>query len=678
MNNKITFSNNIKVKKDNLKQEYMNNNIKFNAFGYTRDVGKNRWIEVNSSNKIVDGISEPVFLSSGLVDRIGEELITLDWSLGEDTVLEDGIIKVQGSDKATKQVVDLVPGKSYKFSVKISNYKSSSFYLKIDDKYVVKSKTKNGVYEGIFVFSGATKEVLLTMGNVNSYWNIDYFSIKEIRQVNFFNAPFDNSNDEIMLYNNGIKTNKEFYPGDIIHIGGGTNLISNSSFDNNIDGWTASNDDSEQSWDNQGIRLKPSNYRGSYIQVSGVSAGVSYKLTLTISNIVQGSGRIYVGRESRDNYISNKASLGLGTHSYIVTPTVSELRITLATTGKDTDDVTFDNITLEPIEQTYRAVKKSPESTKITSTYFEKIDFISRQDPILLGEDGKYRSFRGFKDFNAGFLVDDIADSYNFVKTGKNLFKTTNLKCINEENEEENYSGELIVVGLHQRLNAGSYHPAFNPFGSGYIWTEDLTTSDFRKWNESEWIDGTINAFKYAPLNRPNGGRLGGKSQRPDYKHYDKVYKNSDGGLIFRNPLAIKPNIKDLLGIKTNLILGNNDVNEENSEVTLVVGDVFMYLGGSAFKNRYSYLTDLTIYVSSGLDDYTLTQNGNLLYGKEGEIVSIKANDRETKLIYKDDYKLERLDKYNAIPFLYYDKIQYKTPVTLTKQHKQLLTQGEI
>lgn len=80
----------------------------------------------------------------------------------------------------------------------------------------------------------------------------------------------------------------------------------------------------------------------------------------------------------------------------------------------------------------------------------------------------------------------------------------------------------LYIWGAVTRLNAGMYHPVYNPFGAG-------TDTAGKKWHES-----TIPVYgaQQCMANSANGDQASGVSGRPDGKFYDCVYSGGLGGII--------------------------------------------------------------------------------------------------------------------------------------------------
>jgi len=460
-------------------------NSVFNAYGYTKDVGKSRWLETDIPNTIVDSVSEPIRFSKGLVEREADSKVVLP------------------------------------------------------------------------------------------------------------NAPFADSTDKLLSYQtatDGIKTAIAHEAGDIVHIGDGGNLFDYGTFDgNNDNGWDITDDGVDIT--NERIEISPpeDGYQSAY-STFNLNKGTAYRMNITIGSSAGtiDNTYIYLGTGIGYSDILNNSSEGsIGDRFFIFnTPNgIGDITIHITVRGYvSSKTVTYDNISVIPIEQTYQAIGTVPTETALNDTSkFNKVDFISRQDPILLCEDGKYRTFKGYKNFEAGFSVDDVAIGYGFSKLDKGLFSVTDLDCVNDAGDPDNYTGEVIIVGVQQRLNAGAYHLFFNSFGCAETARIDTPTSNSsRRWYDTdsyktsslyevfigcEYNDAVVTCRRDSNSVPTGSLEVSYLDARPDLKRYDKVYKNSDGGMIFRNQLAVKHSLTDLLNSKTNELIGLSDTSEEMGAV---------------------------------------------------------------------------------------------------------------
>jgi len=331
------------------------------------------------------------------------------------------------------------------------------------------------------------------------------------------NAPFADSTDELLSYQtatDGIKTAIAHEAGDIVHIGDGAELVGGTNFDGSL-----TPNDTTISFDGSTV------------------AGVMYGIKVFVSAVTAGVATI-----AGFNISAN------GNHS-----TTSDNIIDLIADADFDGTVT---VSIVAIEQTYQAIDTVPTETALNDTSkFSKVDFISRQDPILLCEDGKYRTFKGYKNFEANFSVDNVANGYGFDKLGKGLFSVTDLDCINDAGDPDNYTGEVVIVGVVPRLNAKMFNLVFNRLGSyqnndGEFWYNETT--------KVESVYGLLNVD------------VGSVSGHPADQTHDRVALEKDNCLIFKPSYAVSNSKHDLLSDVTSSLVSGDGSMVCNTGVELI------------------------------------------------------------------------------------------------------------
>jgi len=383
--------------------------------------------------------------------------------------------------------------------------------------------------------------------------------------ISFYEAPFSGADDELL--ESTIETQQNHKAGDIIHCGDGDELVQ-------IDNYTYHGDNTPV-YDSETGELTVTNNGDEYGYVSYVvtaSAGdfliVSFDLVSTTASPVkvrfdENSGD-YTDGDLYDEIIST------GQQTHIVRPIDSESRLTFIMDNDSDANMVIKNLSVRTSsDTTYQATTQTIAGDLVTDiTKFTKINFVSRQDVIFVGEDGKYKTIKGYRNFDAGFSVDDVADAYGWTKVGKGLFTVSNLECKDTDGTILNYTGEIAGISLVSRLNAKMYDVAHNPFGT-------RKNSDDKFWYEVE------NANTYETLNADTSTTSG----RPYGRLEDKIYFEGLGGLVFRNTLAIKPNKKDLLEDETNKLVDVDEMSEECGVVTTMLPLV-------PYKTQLDYLDD--------------------------------------------------------------------------------------
>jgi len=455
-------------------------------------------------------------------------------------------------------------------------------------------------------------------------------------------APFaDGSTDELLSHSdNGFETQVDHKAGDIIHCGDGAELVSNGTFDSDVDGWEAHNADiSSESGKLKVDDSADSGGNSCASQSLSLVAGVKYLIRV---DLIDATDTTYVQiGSSSSKYETLERVLSLGDNSFEFTADDKSTNINLVVAN---DKIAyFDNISVKPVEQTYQSLVPTTSGDLVTDgTRFSKIDFVSRQDVIFIGEDGKYKTIKGYHNFPAGFSADDVANAYGFTKKGKGLFEVNDLECVGDDGVATTYTGEITSISLVSRLNAGAYHPAHNAFGtSATSETDDPGSISARSWysRDAYNITSTYETFETCELEDDvaKGSRnyrnyineSEDNSYRPDKKHCDKVYFEGLGGLIFRNTLAIKPNKKDLLEDETNELVDVDEMNEECGVRCKMIKGNSAYLWGSnngkTNEVRFTGLVDTsTISIGTGLSGYYLVSG--TVHAVRGTVTSMLDN----------------------------------------------------
>jgi len=450
------------------------------------------------------------------------------------------------------------------------------------------------------------------------------YTVRKLQTLELPEAPFSpSSTDTLLDYSlHGVTTQIAHELGDIVHCGNGQELVTNGTFDTNTDGWTAEDsvtiDRGTFAGRDNVVKLTNNDtYANTFKQeiLSKLAIGTMYKV------------ECYAYSPS-SNAKAKAAKLILGTESATITEDDKWEKITLTvlavsgmydsvgvrcegTDGDATDDIVyFDNISVTPIEQTYQAIEPTTSGELLTSSKFQKLDSITRQDVITIAvENGKavYKTMKGLHTFAPGTSNDEIASAYSWSKLGNGLYSVDGV--------------ESIIVGLSSRLNAGAYHPVFNSKACGKF--RD-SSSTWQTWYTTNEILATYDCV----LNNGGAGEIASGlsyNGRPDGAFYDKLYFDSIGGLVFKPSYAITPSASDILTHGENELIGVDAMAEsagvECVEQYGIPTTIHYVLASSLFKINYK--TSLTT-------DTTINANAVIQLSRNGVVERLK-----TKSVYK-------------------------------------------
>jgi len=475
-------------------------------------------------------------------------------------------------------------------------------------------------------------------------------------------APFaDGSGDEVLSHSdNGFATQSDHKAGDIVHCGNGKNIVigDDSTFNSDTGYWETVGDSSIS----DGVLKLVRNDNGNLCRILDpyLDEGV-YIVEFDVVSFVSGSDKMSLGFS--DNYKINVATLEGQRYKGYFKNLHYNSSFRLYVYGDD-GEIHIDNFSIKPVEQTYQATTSTAAGDLVTdSTKFSKIDFVSRQDVIFIGEDGKYKTIKGYHNFSAGFSVDDVANAYGCTKVGKGLFSVTDLSCINYDGTETTYTGEITAISLVSRLNSKMYDVVHNPFGS-------RKDSDDKFWYEVNNQDTYITLLKDV---NSTSGRVD-ENNLGDKKLEDKVYFEGLGGLIFRNTLAVKPNKKDLLEDETNKLVGVDEMSEECSVVSCVATQEYPYIGV-----KYYTKTEMKIYRIGSLINQ-LEENELITFQcvfSNGKTLKVKGITTTVSSVDNGSVAINSITQEGDFPYSEeWVNYGYKA-YSFSRNHQQLLQQGK-
>jgi len=384
-------------------------------------------------------------------------------------------------------------------------------------------------------------------------------------------APFaSGATDELLDDSvNGVTTQADHSKGDIVVTG--NELVDNGTFDTDTTGWTLTDGTLSHSTDKALATYTTSSQ--TLRQDLNLITNLSYVISFTIHpNSSVGAAKVNIfGGDFQ--YFSPE--VGVDTNVTLVCVAGSGIEEIAITTYMTSGSYTIDNISVTLVDTSYQAIADTTANDLLTNTdKFQVIDYVTRQDVILLTKTG-YKTVTGIHTFDDTVSNDDIASAYDWSKLGNGLY--------NDGTEE------VIISGIVARDNAGAYHPVYNGFGTVAFTNTSQETNhwyitDFNIYN----VYDTFNPSNTRTIGGEHGGGSllyptygnkaydgGWKGVRPDGKFYDKIYYESNGGLIFLPTYSKEVSKVDLLNDEMNkLVSGDTDMSLEMGVETVYATSV--------------------------------------------------------------------------------------------------------
>ena len=535
------------VDKAAIKNELQNDAV-FSGYGNTERVDNtDRFKETDTPNLILDTVGDSVRLTDGLVDTLGDELVTngdfsdgtAGWGIGRGAILSvrDEKIYIKNSSLASGYTTQMIPtqaGKTYTCSVQmLTSNDGTPFGVTVNstdtysgDLYNMYNGTLRKEYETLeFTFTAINTTSYLVLiihgGDTNSTeQSYDNISVKELPQAELPLAPFaPGSSDELLDDKiNGVTTQTAHTKGDIVV--SGNELVTNGTFDVDTSGWIASN--STLSISVGKLHIDVTNTYGFASQQISVISGIDYIIS---SNVQVQYVRIGSSAGNSNDYYTGDP---YATPKYFVW----KANVTGAVWFNfgfynNTAVVDIDNISVRVVDDIHQAITDTTAGDLLTDiNKFQVLDAVTRYDVIGYTKTG-YKTFKGITLFDENMSTDDIANAQGCSKLDNGLYSDG--------------VDEITSLRVVQRLNAGAYHPVYNnhgcslphdPISTGIqTWYRSNITSTFEACTERAIADSSVVGYV------PNIGKIGfvdnpSYTRRPDSKFYDKIYNQSNGGIV--------------------------------------------------------------------------------------------------------------------------------------------------
>lgn len=165
---------------------------------------------------------------------------------------------------------------------------------------------------------------------------------------------------------------------------------------------------------------------------------------------------------------------------------------------------------------------------------FQVLDDVTRHDIVAMSSNG-YKTYKGIKHY---YDTDIIDGSHDLIASDRGWTKIGNNTYIDEDGIK------VFIVDIVPSLNAGAYHPDFNPFGTKAIYGSDDNVFKARSWylSDAKQLNSVFDSFVYLTQSTTVGtGTITitnsnldffGNKVRPDGKFYDKFYTEGENGLL--------------------------------------------------------------------------------------------------------------------------------------------------
>ena len=548
------------VDKAAIKNELQNDAV-FSGYGNTERVDNtDRFKETDTPNLILDTVGDSVRLTDGLVDTLGDELVTngdfsngtTGWSTGRGAILSvrDEKIYIKNSSLASGYTTQMIPtqaGKTYTCSVQmLTSNDGTPFGITVNstdtyigDLYNMYNGTLRKEYETLeFTFTAINTTSYLVLIIHGGYTNsteqsYDNISVKELPQAELPLAPFaQGSTDELLDDKvNGVTTQTNHAKGDIVVSGNELNentytlrvlsdelVLTGDSYkviSNTVGDWSGAAIE----------RLFPFIPEQEYtvsLDVDFSNAG-----TLTKGFAINATDGLNLNNNSINIFSTFDNSVTHISAVFKATTYTKAIYMQDYTCGNVGEYVVVSNISVTAVDDMHQAITDTAAGDLVTDTSkFQVIDAVTRYDVIAYSKSG-YKTYKGIGSYDESMSADDIATAQGWSKLDNGLYSDG--------------VDEISSLRVVQRLNAGAYHPAFNNHGCSLshdpsstgiqTWYRSNITSTFEACTERAIADSSVVGYV------PNTGMIGfvdnpSYTRRPDVKFYDKIYNEGVGGIV--------------------------------------------------------------------------------------------------------------------------------------------------
>jgi len=657
------------------------------AYGYTVMAKKDaRWLETDTPNVIVDKLGDDCRFLDGLYSRLGDEKVangtfdsdTTGWTQESGATIssENGKLKIDGNaGKGAYQLLSSVTtvDKTYLVSFTGMLETSTDGYVMIYNGTALETVYLDGATELEFTFTRASESAISLYARTwdEGVMYFDNISVKELPQAELPDTPFASGSTDELLDDavNGVETQSDHSVGDIIVTG--NELVTNDV----VGDWDTSDGVTSFTVTDGEIDLAVTSISGGGIfQVISTIIGETYLFSINVSAF-SGGASIYIEKTHKgaDLLVLPLSDTGIYAGAFVATGTTAYLNIREAG-ATDTCAITANNVSVTLKDTIYQNIVASTADDLLTDTEkFQVLTRVTRKDLILITKTG-YKTVKGLHLFEANVSNDAIAVEYGYSKLGNGLY--------------HDGTEEVIIAGLVDRLNSGGYHPTYNSFGCSKYDYATLGAAGSGNWYDdysgqsfSDYVKSTYTTFIYD--DDDNGDIAANVSGRPeeDPKFYDKIYFESNGGIIFKPTYTQQANEHDLLAENIDLDMAESCGVETSIDIDVAITDI---AGDSTADARF------TVDISVFGDTYQIKQEvaGEdwlfELFGYTVDAATARSfNDRSvtvydgTDLYYlyaNGTHGWMQLKKFSD------DSIQQTIPTTLTfsvvKKAQHNLTQG--
>jgi len=407
-------------------------------------------------------------------------------------------------------------------------------------------------------------------------------------------APFaPTSTDELLDDKvNGVTTQMNHSKGDIVV--SGNELIADSA-------WTPYTNTVITTVAN-GLRVEVLNANATvwaYVsQTVPLIQGEKYTISFNKTEDYSSSYGGYIALDDEAEFSSGYLGVGvLGARTYTFTALSTrtatlKINIRVDSTANIGDYITIDSISVKAVDNIHQAITTTAVGDLLTdTTKFKVLDYVTRYDVIGYTKTG-YKTFKGLATFDEDMTTDDIATSQGWSKLGNGLYDTG--------------TEEITSLRVVQRLNAGGEHRVHNSFGRSTLNGSTMGGVDTA-------VTSTYGCFTGTLTNGTITSTVGGT----DGKFYDKVYNESNGGILgysvhCTNDLDLDVISSELLS-EGGLERGVETIKYTNNQITKTANAVYHADNDVNFANSVNtnHFNDNTLDYDKV---YVLGDNGKVFY----------------------------------------------------------------
>ena len=268
-----------------------------------------------------------------------------DWTKDSSWTIAAGVASDNGTGRMFQSFSH--GDKTYKVSFDVTAYTSGTARIQIGQSSNALDATSVGSFSGFITADGANN-IYVNNSGLGFVGSIDNLSVKEVQNVGTIN-------------------------GARIQADGGTELVTNGTFDTDVSGWSAAGNGA-LSYQNGVLRVTTSGGVGSANQVIALSSGATFTLTFDVVAETQSSGTPFFQVTSG---LANTGITSTGTQTIVVTASSDNPTLTFSLGGAATNGeyIEIDNVSVKEVtESVPKKTQNLPSAGSAKSLSFDGTD----------------------------------------------------------------------------------------------------------------------------------------------------------------------------------------------------------------------------------------------------------------------------------------------------------------